>query len=231
VLTGVRRLKILPCSESWSEMRSDGADGARWCARCEARVNPVAELDAEQFEALVEQAAERRVCVRVELDRGRPKLASGRASAMVLALSACASTPDAASVAPIGGYVASVGLEPLPADRRSEIVGFAVDARTGEAIDGAFVILEGDALTESLWTTTDEHGMYGFANLPAGRYVVSVDDATMRGLVELPEHTRARASFGLDVRTTFFHGGLVYGYEDGFTSPGFYLVEDHSNVP
>jgi hypothetical protein len=227
VLGGVRRLKLLPCSESWSEMRSDGAGGARWCERCEARVNPVAELDEAQFDALVEQAAEGRVCVRLELDHGRPRLASGLASVMVMALSACATTADAAPVASTGSYVSAIELEPLPGDRGSEIIGFAVESRTGEALEGAYVFLEGDALAEPLQTTTDEHGMYGFANLPAGRYVVWVGLWALEGgRVDLPAHTRARTSFALDDHgERIWVGGLIYSRDEGFTSPGPHLVE------
>ena len=230
-MAGVRRLKILPCSESWSDMRSDGADGARWCERCAARVNAVADLEPAEFEALLEQSGDARVCMRFELERGQPKLATGLASVMVVALSACASTPEAETVAPTGSYASAVTLEPLVADHDSEIVGFAVDVATGEAIAGAWVMLEGEGLDEPLSTTTDERGMYGFANLPAGTYVVSTGVWTwVEGHVELPEHTRARASFAVDSDVSgFLMGGLLYEYDPGFSSPGPYLLKLHDS--
>lgn len=75
-------------------------DDSRFCERCAMWVTPTAKLEADEFEALIDRAAEGRVCVRLELDHGRPKLASGLASALTVALIGCTSTQTPGTESP-----------------------------------------------------------------------------------------------------------------------------------
>jgi hypothetical protein len=63
-----------PCAADWSLMVGDGA--TRFCGRCEKDVHGLSELTRRQAEALLDEAQERRLCVRYLFDgKGRVQFA------------------------------------------------------------------------------------------------------------------------------------------------------------
>jgi hypothetical protein len=226
---GVRRLTVLPCSESWAEMRMDGDAGARFCDHCEQRVQPIGELDVDGFEALLRGAASTRTCLRVELDGGRPKLATGVAvNVLVMTLASCTQT-SAELVTPVDARAPDtfLYLEPLDERASSQVTGFVLDAETREAVAGAVVYLEGESLTEELVAEADELGMYAFVDVPPGNYKVVAFPREGRGMTTtalvLPAHARANVSFAVDTREYFM--GMVWEYDPRFGEPGPHLAD------
>ena len=246
-LGGVRRLTILPCPLSWDELEP-ADEGGRFCEHCRLRVQSVSQLDEEGFEALMQRASGdssgARVCVSMELDRGRPKLASGvAASVLAVALAACAQAPAVGPVEPAAVFASgpesvdslpemTLVLEPLEAGGGSQITGFAIDPDTGDAAADASVVLYGDTLAEPLETTTDALGMYAFVGLPPGVYevVVRYGFGSALGRLELAANTRANASFRVQ-ETAMLMGGIWELRDPRFESPGPYLIDESETPP
>jgi hypothetical protein len=183
----VRRLKILPCPEP----PADAGPGRWFCERCEQHVTDVASLDDRGLAALLEQAPTTRTCARFEVDRGRPRLATGLAAGLtVVALSGCATIepqrvdqPEiSCSVGDSGicGVVRNPGGYPLP---------------------NVIVVLQSTVLPRSLEILTDERGVYSFGDLPPGTYTIQalLNKADVSKIIEVPpERVRIRANFTLD---------------------------------
>jgi hypothetical protein len=187
----MRRLSVLSCPESWDRMRPDGDDG-RLCERCQLRVSDVAKLDAHGLDELTEAAASERVCVRFELDRGRPRTALGLAAGLVVvALAGCA-TAAVESLPPSP----PIDLSDIEEGSGGVIAG-AIRTPEGHAAAGALVILQSAALPSQFELLTDERGIYRFTNLPPGNYTIQVlfGKANVSKVTQLPEDARYRANF------------------------------------
>ena len=115
----MRRLRVLPCPESWDRMRDDG-DG-RYCDRCQLRVTEVAKLDGDGLEQMVAAAERGRVCARFELDDGRPRTKLGLAAGLLVITAAGCATP-AATATPLP-HVEVIGAEQGPKQHGGAITG------------------------------------------------------------------------------------------------------------
>lgn len=106
-----------PCAEPWDTMA--GTDARKHCARCDKHVVALAEMTAEQAQALLESAPPRSLCVRVEHDdegvvifkdeRSRAPLGSAARRLAVgasLLVAACTRTEPAPTAAPDESKVA-----------------------------------------------------------------------------------------------------------------------------
>jgi hypothetical protein len=230
-LPGVRRLKVLPCPVPEA---FDTRVGERWCNHCERHVNDSRELEAAEFDALIQRAASSRVCMRLELDGRRPKLRSAvAASVLVVALAGCASGDGAAPLTPPGVFMDS---EPL-AVGGSQITGFVI-GEDGSALAQAVIMLEGGGLSTPVQATSNDLGMYGFSDVPPGDYTLTVfaEDGTTDASVSVPQSTRVSVSF----RGPYPLGGsLIVGYVEivdvvgsgSFDQAGPFLIDQNAHPP
>jgi hypothetical protein len=201
-MTESRRLTIVACSESWAGMRADDEGRpVRTCEHCQARVTNVAELDAKQLEALVDAAARRRVCARVELVGARPRLRQGLAAGFVaLALAGCA--PELKY-----GYEHTIETDP---EADGSWVGGLIRDYQGQPVAHALVVLQGHALPTELEYLTSEGGAFAFSKLSPGSYVIQVfaGRTSIRKEIELRVHVRVRADFRVNTEDELI-GGLL----------------------
>jgi hypothetical protein len=187
-------------------MRSDGE--GRFCERCQLRVTEVAKLDGEHLEQLVEAGASERVCVRFELDHGRPRTVLGIAAGlMVVALAGCATPMPESSNPPL-----EMAALPKPAAGSGGAIAGSIQ-HEGIAGAGAIVILQSTALPSQLEAITDERGIYSFEGLPPGNYTIQVlwGKANTSKIVQLPTDGRFRANFSVNPEQSqeFFVGMIV----------------------
>ena len=125
----MRRLRVLPCPESWERMREDVDDPGRFCERCQLHVTEVAKLDGDGLEQLVGAAGRGRVCARFELEDGRPRTKLGLAAGLaVIVLAGCATPSALAPQIPI-----TRAPEAVEEDDRSERTG-EIDPANANAI-------------------------------------------------------------------------------------------------
>lgn len=92
-------------------------------------------------------------------------------------------------------------VEPLAdANGRSEVLGIVRDTETGEASEGALVILQCSCLQGVREVVADAGGVYRFRDLPPGKYTVQVlfRQANVNRSFDLGPGLRARVNFRLD---------------------------------
>lgn len=171
-------------------------EGGRRCERCARRVDDTAGLSEARVHELVDEAARRQVCVRVE-HRGSRPLLRGRAAAgfLVVALSGCATAGwDLESAMDAGVPAGFVEQEAEP----GQISGVVRD-RDGAPIAEAIVVLQSTALEGDRELMTDERGRYHFDDLPAGTYTVLAlaGRANVSKLLSLADGAGARVNFTL----------------------------------
>lgn len=173
----------------------DHGDG-RFCERCRLRVTEVAKLDDAELERVIEAAASERVCVRFELDHGRPRTALGIAAGLVVvALAGCATPipePPATQEHADASFDWGEGAGAVIAGRVSD--------PSGASLANAIVILQSPALPTALERYTNERGIYQFADLPPGDYTIQVlaGRANVSKIVTMPADARFRANFAVD---------------------------------
>lgn len=167
--------------------------------------------------------------MQLELDARRPKLRSGLAAGvLVAALAGCASMD---ALAPPLSPRVFVDREPL-AEGSSQITGFVIDD-DGSALAHTMVVLEGGSLAKPIETISDEFGMYGFANLPPGDYVLTVfaGDGVGEAKISVAGQTRVQVSFRGPYQPAPHM--MIAGYVEvvphrgDFAEPGPHLVDDH----
>ncbi|MEE9385590.1 MAG: TonB-dependent receptor [Nannocystaceae bacterium] len=105
-------------------------------------------------------------------------------------LTALAFVPGALLTAPATALAADGGA----------IQGVVKDASTGEAIEGALVVLQCTCLQGELTAMTSRRGTYAFRDLPAGQYQVEVlyGQSTTRKTTTLPRGAKFRANFSVN---------------------------------
>jgi hypothetical protein len=197
----MRRLQVLPCPEPWERMQPDG-DG-RFCERCSLRVTEVAKLDTEDLEQLIAAAEGGRVCVRFELEGGRPRTKLGLAAGLVvIALASCATPDSLGTEAPIIEEAPLVELidDGSDLDGSGSVIAGAVHSMEGFPLANALVVLQSAALEAPQERMTNEHGIYKFKHLPPGNYTIQVlyNKANVSKVTTLPENVRFRANFKID---------------------------------
>ena len=203
-------------------------------------------LGAQEFEALLERSADAQVCMKLELERGRPMLRAGLAAGvLVTALAACA--PPGPSVAPSAPAEASpevvtpyaVFIETAALEQQSEssaLRGFLLDEQ-GDAIVGAEVLLDGEALEAPLMASSSEFGQYGFVGLVPGEYELEVSSALgrARAFVRVAARSEVAVSFRgpYEPWLAMLVGGVssVVDRKDGFGTAGPYLVDQKVEAP
>jgi hypothetical protein len=221
----VRHLKVLPCPVPEA---FDTSVGERWCDHCARHVNDSRELEAAEFDALIRRAASSRVCMRLELDRRRPKLRSAvAANALVVALAGCASADVAAPLTPPQVFVDS---EPLTVGG-SQITGFVI-GEDGSALTQAVILLEGGGLSTPVQASSNDLGMYGFSDVPPGDYRLTVlsGDGSADARVSVAQSMRVSVSFRGPYPS---RGTLITGYVEvievvgpgGFDRAGPFLID------
>ena len=91
---------------------------------------------------------------------------------------------------------------PAPHKRsaRAVINGVVKNALTGEALEGAYVILSCSCLADTVERVTNTRGIYAFTDLPAGVYTVTTlhGKAVVNKIVELPRGAKYRVNASLD---------------------------------
>ena len=94
---------------------------------------------------------------------------------------------------------AVVAMAPNFAQAASDVTisGVVTDAKTGDKISGALVILQCSCLQGQREMQTNADGLYSFRNLPQGKYTVQVlfGQANVSRSFDLPIRVRARADF------------------------------------
>jgi hypothetical protein len=93
--------------------------------------------------------------------------------------------------------------EAAPPEHEGWIAGVVTDAATDKPLADTPVVLRCECLDGELMTVTNQRGIYMFAQLPAGDYVVEVitEETFDTKAIELPQGERRRANFsvGTDV--------------------------------
>ncbi len=86
-----------------------------------------------------------------------------------------------------------------PADT-GQIAGVVKDKNSGEAIEGALVILQCTCIQGVRETRTNASGLYSFSELPQGKYTVQVvfSSANTAKVFDLPRGEKVRAGFTID---------------------------------
>ena len=91
---------------------------------------------------------------------------------------------------------------PAPHERSAQAVinGVVKNALSGEAIEGAYVILSCNCLGEPVERVTNARGIYAFTGLPSGVYTVTTlyGQAVVNKIVELPRGAKYRVNASLD---------------------------------
>ncbi len=102
------------------------------------------------------------------------------------------------------GIIPATALMLVPQDVQAAptgtIQGVVKDKNTGDAIEGALVVLQCNCLQGEMEATTNARGIYTFNNLPAGQYTVQVlkGQADVSKVTELPAGAKFRANFTID---------------------------------
>lgn len=92
--------------------------------------------------------------------------------------------------------------EAAPPDSGAEgmISGIVKDSTTGDALEGALVMLECECLPDTREALSNAQGVYQFRDLPAGRYSIRVfvGEAEVTKNIDLPRQGKLRANFAVD---------------------------------
>jgi hypothetical protein len=85
------------------------------------------------------------------------------------------------------------------------ISGVVTDAKTGDKISGALVILQCSCLQGQREVQTNADGLYSFRNLPQGKYTVQVlfGQANVNKSMDVPPGAKFRANFSIDPNNKF----------------------------
>lgn len=175
--------------------------GGRRCARCRCRVDDAGSLSPALLEALLARAQEEaeRVCLRAELEEGRPRLASGVAAAVLLvALAGCATPGAAPTIEPLSFTELLAGTDELVEGRG--VVAGVVQNYDGVPLEDAVVVLQSTALEQQREHLTSARGVYVFDDLPPGNYTIQVlaGEANVSRITALAAGERFRANFRVD---------------------------------
>jgi hypothetical protein len=102
---------------------------------------------------------------------------------------------------------AVVAMAPNYAAAASDVTisGAVTDAKTGEKVNGALVILQCTCLQGQREMTTNADGLYSFRNLPQGKYTVQVlfGQANVNKSMDVPPGAKFRANFQIDPNNKF----------------------------
>lgn len=178
-----------PCNENWNDMR--GNDVVRFCSHCAKDVNNLSEMTRKQAMRLV-AASGGNLCVRYRIDpaaqrpvfvnqftqiaRRAPRVAAGVLGASIT-LAAHAYTQDSRPGTP----VTDVSVVESATDRTAKPVGYKLSGTILDpnqaVIPGVDVSLASVNTASSAVTKTDENGVFGFENLPPGRYRIEAKSA------------------------------------------------------
>ncbi len=93
----------------------------------------------------------------------------------------------------------------LAANATGSISGVVKNAKTGERLANAIVVLQCTCLPGSREATTNAQGLYAFRNLPQGTFAIQVlaGESDVSKVTTLPEGARFRANFKLDPKAEF----------------------------
>jgi hypothetical protein len=85
------------------------------------------------------------------------------------------------------------------------INGTVTDRNSGEAIEGALVVLQCTCLQGQIERTTNAAGVYSFRDLPPGNYTIQVlyQKANITKVTTLPRGAKFRANFSVDPKNEF----------------------------
>jgi hypothetical protein len=85
------------------------------------------------------------------------------------------------------------------------ISGVVTNAKTGDRLAGALVVLQCTCLQGQREATTNDNGLYAFANLPPGTYTIQVlsGEADVSKVATLPRNAKFRANFKVDPQNEF----------------------------
>jgi len=102
---------------------------------------------------------------------------------------------------------AVVAMAPNYAQAASDVTisGVVTDAKSGEKISGALVILQCSCLQGQREMQTNADGLYSFRNLPQGKYTVQVlfGQANVNKSMDVPAGAKYRANFSVDPNNKF----------------------------
>ena len=109
---------------------------------------------------------------------------------------------------------AVIAMAPNYAQAASDVTlsGAVTDAKSGEKISGALVILQCSCLQGQREVQTNADGVYSFRNLPQGKYTVQVlfGQANVNKSMDVPSGAKYRANFSIDPQNRQFSSDALY---------------------